>query len=68
MTTSLETLDAAIQIAAVNGQSRVKVGNQEVEMRSLSELLEWRKQLIAEQAATRSGMGLRLQQITPVYR
>lgn len=67
MATSLETLDAAIQSLATRGFARVRIGNQETEVKSLDELLAWRKQLLNDEAATRPGAGLRFQSVTPVY-
>lgn len=68
--TNLETIDAAIQTLASEGIVRVSIGNESVETRSLTELLQWRDRLAAQEAAAsnRPGLGLRFQQITPTYR
>jgi hypothetical protein len=65
--TDLEALDAAIQSFAVAGRAKVQIGNTSVETKSLQELLDWRKQLLNDQAATRPGAGMRFQKITPSY-
>lgn len=65
--TNLEAVDAALQEFAVSGIARVKIGNEETEMRSLKDILAWRDQLLTNQAVTRPGAGIRLQSIVPNY-
>lgn len=66
--TDLEALDAAIQEAAVNGFASVTIGGQTTTMRTLKDLIEWRRELEKAQVATRTGFGLRMNRIEPHYR
>jgi hypothetical protein len=65
MASNLELVEAAIQTAAVSGIASVKIGNEEVVTKNLAELLEWRKELIGQQAASGSGFGLRITRCIP---
>lgn len=68
--TDLNNIDAAMVTLAVDGFARVKVGLQEVEVKSIDELRKLRELVAGELVASsdRPGLGLRLHQIHPVYR
>jgi hypothetical protein len=65
--TQLEDLDEAIQRLATEGIATVAIGNKTVTVKSLDELLAWRKQLQADSAANRVGAGFGMQKIIPTY-
>lgn len=68
--TDLNSIDAAMVTAAIDGVASVTVGGQTVVSKSLDELRRLREMIVGElsSASGRPGIGLRFQQINPVYR
>jgi hypothetical protein len=64
-----ETPEEAIEQNTL-GPKRVRIGQQEVEQHSIDDQIKADNHLQGKQAAAanRPGLGLRFQQITPVYR
>lgn len=61
-----ETIADAIE-ANARGPASVTAGGQSVSSKNIGELIEADRYLKGQQAKTRKGLGLRIQQITPRY-
>lgn len=67
--TDLDNIDAAMVTAAVSGYASVTVNGQTVASKTLDELRRLRDMVSGQltSASNRPGLGLRFQQIKPVY-
>jgi hypothetical protein len=61
----ITAIDAAIVSFATQGFASVSIGGQTVSVKSLTELMDYRDRLKAQQAAANSNFGLRFTKLTP---